>query len=236
MRRRYDTPRGEAAYALKIPRGPLSSNHSYVTHSNKALRPLNMHLNVRQARPTITSILSYLQPLLPFSLYPETDTSTVTPPLRSPRSMLANGIGKGKPAGLTGGADTRRPSATIMAQIPPTTNPRGELIFSGRVDRAFREGYERYRAAFERRRVEKEREHNRMRWGKLGAWWYGPSPPPVRQAPVHEAADGRASPTPPASRKATPEPSFDALASDPMRTLGSVSPAADSRENIALQT
>ncbi|KAG6892617.1 hypothetical protein C0992_013210, partial [Termitomyces sp. T32_za158] len=38
--------------------------------------------------------------------------------------------------------------------IPPATNPRGELIFSSRVDRAFREGYERHRAAFERRREE----------------------------------------------------------------------------------
>ncbi|OBZ66352.1 hypothetical protein A0H81_13675 [Grifola frondosa] len=44
---------------------------------------------------------------------------------------------------------------------PTRTSPRGELIFSSRVDRAFREAYERYRAAFERRRERREARRRR---------------------------------------------------------------------------
>jgi hypothetical protein len=51
-----------------------------------------------------------------------------------------------------------------MPSIPPTTNPRGELIFSSRVDRIFREAYERYRAAFERKRDERERQAAARTW------------------------------------------------------------------------
>lgn len=39
--------------------------------------------------------------------------------------------------------------------MPPTQNERGEIIFSSRVDAEFRDGYERYRRAFERKRREK---------------------------------------------------------------------------------
>ena len=58
-------------------------------------------------------------------------------------------------------------SATVIPPIPPTTNPRGELIFSSRVSPQFKEGYERYRAAFERRRTEKFREE---RWKR--SWFF----------------------------------------------------------------
>jgi hypothetical protein len=40
----------------------------------------------------------------------------------------------------------------IIPQIPPSSNPRGELIFSSRVPASFREAYERYRDSFERKR------------------------------------------------------------------------------------
>ena len=39
----------------------------------------------------------------------------------------------------------------VIPVIPPSSNPRGELIFSSRVHAAFREGYERYRENYERR-------------------------------------------------------------------------------------
>ncbi|CAD6569044.1 MAG: hypothetical protein TREMPRED_005006 [Tremellales sp. Tagirdzhanova-0007] len=57
-------------------------------------------------------------------------------------------------------AATRRSSLqpTVMSQIRASSNPRGELMFSSRVDKSFREGYERYRVAFERRREEKARQ------------------------------------------------------------------------------
>jgi hypothetical protein len=53
--------------------------------------------------------------------------------------------------------------------IPPTSNPRGELIFSSKVTPHFREGYERYRAAFERRRKEKLEER---RWNGWRGWCF----------------------------------------------------------------
>ncbi|CAG8746112.1 13900_t:CDS:2, partial [Acaulospora colombiana] len=40
----------------------------------------------------------------------------------------------------------------VIPPIPPSTNPRGELIFSSRVHPSFREGYERYRESYERKR------------------------------------------------------------------------------------
>ncbi|GAA5965906.1 hypothetical protein JCM8115_000743 [Rhodotorula mucilaginosa] len=52
------------------------------------------------------------------------------------------------------------PTATapsLLPSIPPAQNPRGELIFSSRVSPAFREGYERYRGEWERRRAEAKR-------------------------------------------------------------------------------
>ncbi|TIB96698.1 hypothetical protein E3Q18_03010 [Wallemia mellicola] len=41
-----------------------------------------------------------------------------------------------------------------MSSLPPTTNPRGELVFSHRVDKSFRDGYDKYRSAFERKRTQ----------------------------------------------------------------------------------
>jgi len=164
----------------------------YINHSNKALRPLNMHLNLRRAR---LPILSYLH-LRPF-----------TTPLTKPTGLIPNpapvSISSARPPVV---ADpTRRASLqpTVMAQIPASTNPRGELIFSSRVDKSFREGYERYRAAFERRREEKARQDaarlhgGLMGWAReLGTVNRGMTPTPI--------------PTPPASRRGTPPPGMGA--------------------------
>jgi hypothetical protein len=57
-----------------------------------------------------------------------------------------------------------------IAPIPPTNNPRGELIFSSRVHPGFRESYERYRAAFERKREEREREAAVKTWRGWIGW------------------------------------------------------------------
>lgn len=89
----------------------------------------------------------------------------------------------------------RQSTNTVMATMPLSSNPRGELIFSSRVDKSFREGYERYRAAFERRREEKQREERGRRWRVL-SWSRAGSPVSVGVTP-----------TPPASRRGTPPPS-----------------------------
>ncbi|WWD20504.1 hypothetical protein CI109_104980 [Kwoniella shandongensis] len=179
---------------------------SYINHSNRALRPLNMHLNMRRARP---SFLAYV-PFLPPSLRPAppaVPTSTAgmskpAPPTRSnpllPPSVTVN--------------NSRRASGTpptVMPSIPASTNPRGELIFSSRVDRSFREGYERYRAAFERRREEKAREEART-YGR-GGWlsWATRRGGRSRKGSPSPETGGisisrTVTPTPPVSRRDTP--------------------------------
>jgi hypothetical protein len=89
---------------------------------------------------------------------------------------------------------TRRQSTTtVMATMPLSSNPRGELIFSSRVDKTFKEGYERYRAAFERRREEKQREGRGRGWRGLRVFARTESPVRVTVTP-----------TPPMSRRGTP--------------------------------
>ncbi|KAH7882871.1 hypothetical protein F5I97DRAFT_1938805 [Phlebopus sp. FC_14] len=107
----------------------------YVPHANKALRSFNMYLNVRKPPLRSKFVLNPLSLLFPA---PPTLVETGNrSPTRSP--------------------PTDRTTSVPISPIPPATNPRGELIFSSRVDRSFRESYERYRAAFERKRQERER-------------------------------------------------------------------------------
>ena len=134
---------------------------SYVPRVNRALRNFNMYLNMRQAprRSPFDHISSF------FSRPSFSGRSA--PPNRA-RSPSPTRLGK-------------RSSSTVpMPSIPPTTNPRGELIFSSRVERVFREAYERYRTAFERKRDERERQAAARTW--IG-WllqklpWNRPAPP-----------------------------------------------------------
>lgn len=135
----------------------------YVPRVNRELRNFNMYLNMRQApRRSLLDPLSYLFPR----------SGRLAPPNRA-RSSSPTRLGK-------------RSSSTVpMPSIPPTTNPRGELIFSSRVERGFREAYERYRNAFERKRDERERQAAARTWS---GWllqklpWNRPAPPPTDSA------------------------------------------------------
>ncbi|WWC65387.1 uncharacterized protein I303_108005 [Kwoniella dejecticola CBS 10117] len=187
--------------------------HSYINHSNKALRPLNMHLNMRRAKPSLLSYIPYLRHLRSSS--PQT---SATPPIQ-PNPPSARPFLGGRSTGNNPTARKVSNSTNVMATIPPSSNPRGELIFSSRVDRGFREGYERYRSAFERRREEKQKEESRLnlnstQWlswttsshkkgikGGNGNRRNGsPSPSPI------PSSRNTPTPTPPLSRKQTPPP------------------------------
>lgn len=189
--------------------------NKYVPHANRALRNLNMYLNVRQ--PPLRS-------KLPFGrffslLFPRTPTSpTPTSPIEGPPGRRRRSPSPDSP--------TQRSSSVPIAPIPPASNPRGELIFSSRVDRHFRESYERYRSAFERRRQAHERAAYEQTW--LG--WFAtkvlrvrqPAPPAgagtgsgtatpiglVRAGSATGSVRGRASPagTPSSSRRSSPVP------------------------------
>jgi hypothetical protein len=129
-----------------------------------------MYLNMRLPRFSILAYIPWYNP--------SPSSSTSTPLNTNTNSKIA-----------------RRPSTnTVMAAIPLSSNPRGELIFSSRVDQSFREGYERYRAAFERRREEKQREERGRSW----RWRRTGSPMKIGVG---------VNPTPPSSRRGTPPPS-----------------------------
>lgn len=135
-------------------------------------------------------------------------------------------------------------TSTTLQTIPYTNNPQGELIFSSRVDRGFRDSYERYRSLFERRRDERQRlDDAKTWWGWFMLkmpWSEGlPAPPPaagLQQAHTRTLSGsgslrGRASlgHTPGGSRRGSPVPrsatggpsvgssSTRRSASDPMR-------------------
>ncbi|KAI0294919.1 hypothetical protein BC826DRAFT_1009363 [Russula brevipes] len=142
----------------------------YVSHANRALRNFNMHLNMRQApRRSLYNILSYLFPR------PSSPSDRSVPQSRA-RPPSPTQLGR------------RSSSAVPMPSIPPTTNPRGELIFSSRVDRVFREAYERYRAAFERKRDERERQAAARTWSgwllQKMPWNRAPTPTPDSSPPT----------------------------------------------------
>ncbi|KAG5635012.1 hypothetical protein H0H81_012729 [Sphagnurus paluster] len=142
--------------------------NKYVPHANRALRSFNMYLNVR--KPPLRSQF----PLNPLAFFfprpaehepttaPSTPrTPTPTPPPTPPSASTASNDS----SPVTRTLPPRRlsprpkpPTSLPIPAIPPASNPRGELIFSSRVDRSFRDAYERYRASFERKRTAKERE------------------------------------------------------------------------------
>lgn len=117
----------------------------YVPHANKALRSLNMYLNVRQ--PPLRSKL----PFSPFAfLFPRTS------PASSPTPISVSASTSSRRRSPSPQRASKRSSSVPIAPIPPSSNPRGELIFSSRVDKAFRDSYERFRNAWERRREARE--------------------------------------------------------------------------------
>ncbi|KAF8963538.1 hypothetical protein BDZ97DRAFT_1732007 [Flammula alnicola] len=163
--------------------------NKYVPHANRALRSFNMYLNVR--KPPLRSKL-YWNPLSFF--FPRPDESSASALSRT-SSRSPSPSSRVRPRSTS----TTRPIHTI----PPATNPRGELIFSSRVDKNFREAYERYRSAFERRREEKEYTERRKTWyGKLMFWDRPPSsasrvgsssPPGPSRAASNASSRGRGS-------------------------------------------
>ncbi|KAG9090832.1 hypothetical protein FRC06_000862 [Ceratobasidium sp. 370] len=155
----------------------ISYANRYVPQANRALRSFNIHLNVRTQPKGPPAPLSYLFP-----------RPAPSPP--SPTNTQPNRKGLPRKAPLN--------------PIPPTTNPRGELIFSSRVDRAFRESYERYRAVWERKR-EEHLAANRRSWFSWPPWFTGAKP---GTGAAGGKEQGRNTPTPvssrPPSRRSSP--------------------------------
>lgn len=135
-----------------------------------------MYLNVRA--PPI-QVPWPLKPILPSQ---SADTSSPAQP-----------VARGRPETASRGHGRR---TTTIPPIPPSTNPRGELIFTSRVDKHFRESYERYRDAFEKRRNEKAlAEASVPVWCRMIRWisWSNTSAP-VRKDLGAEKEGGQRTP------------------------------------------
>ncbi|KAI0686583.1 hypothetical protein C8Q76DRAFT_761539 [Earliella scabrosa] len=182
----------------------------YVPHANRALRNFNMYLNMRQ--PPLRSKL----PFNPFAFLFARPTS---PPPTSPSSPTSPHFPRRRSPSPSPGS-SRRSSSVPIAPIPPASNPRGELIFSSRVDRGFRESYERYRGQFERRREDRERAayaqtwvgwiHLKMPWMRQTPPVPAPVPSPGTATPVGSMRGfpgrGRGTGSPGGSRRSSPVP------------------------------
>lgn len=162
----------------------LSGSPRYVPHANRALRSFNMYLNMRQ--PPLRSKLPFNPFAFLFARPPPQPTSPISPTPTSVRRRSPS------PSPTS---SSRRSSSVPIPPIPPASNPRGELIFSSRVDRGFRESYDRYRAQFERRREERERAAYAQTW--IG-WIHLKMPwmrqPPAAMSPLTGSGSGASTP------------------------------------------
>lgn len=145
----------------------LAANR-FVPQANRALRSFNMYLNTRKP-PKTNRLAKYLPGLLRGDGESAGSTTPLTGksmdgPSPLPGTAAATRLVRSSPDP----SDPSSPAPLRRMQIPPippSTNPRGEIIFSNKVAGPFREGYERYRNAFERRRKEKlQLQEEEARW------------------------------------------------------------------------
>ena len=141
----------------------------FVPQANRSLRNFNMYLNTRIVPRR--SFLSVFTPSTSAAAPSTVTQSTVASPATGEAS-----VGQARRVAAQHQTSARR---LHIPAIPPTFNPRGELIFSSKVTPNFREGYERYRAAFERRRKEKMEERQ---WKGWRGWWGMGAKAPDRSA------------------------------------------------------
>lgn len=129
--------------------------------ANRSLRLFNMYLNTRTLSPLALWFSRRADAAQPASQRSQAKATAETPTApETPRNSTAADLQ----------AARTPPRRTAMPSIPPTTNPRGEIIFSTHVSAAFRQGYERYRAAFERKRREKLNAQSLSKQSRLIRW------------------------------------------------------------------
>lgn len=145
----------------------ISYAYKFVPQANRALRPFNIYLNTR-AKPRFSSFTSYFRTAPPPTPSPPSTSAPLSRRTSASSShSFRSARGNRSPPGSPSASPPPPSTATRgvpLAPIPPASNPRGELIFSSRVSASFREGYERYRGEWEKRRMAHEVA------GKQG-WW-----------------------------------------------------------------
>ncbi|GAA5917278.1 hypothetical protein JCM5296_004843 [Sporobolomyces johnsonii] len=149
---------GWSAAAPSSPSATLSRTPSTRSLPDHSSPPLS-----RQASSSSISSTTSLRSAGALRSPPVSRSSSPTPAPSSSSRTASPAPSPPPPPTSDDGAVTRAPPSPPLPPpargipippIPPAQNPRGELIFSSRVAPQFREGYERYRAEWERRRAE----------------------------------------------------------------------------------
>ena len=162
-------------------RDALSDRSSrFVPQANRALRYFNVFLNTKQApRNWSLNPVRLLQSHSPPAVTSPTGTTIV-----SRSTSPASSTGRSSPRSKSPYSQTR--SSVPLAPIPPSANPRGELIFSSKVTPAFREGYEKYRSEWEKRRRPSKYE---LSWAAyLKSYVLKPKPAPKSSAAAEKGS------------------------------------------------
>ncbi|PKI82700.1 hypothetical protein MVES_003538 [Malassezia vespertilionis] len=136
-------------FASGIYAGRITAANKFVPQANRSLRNFNMLLN-RDTNSRFSAWLAWI----PF-------WQRIAP--RAPPPFFDKGPARTMRSKSPRAAFFRHNTAS---SIPQSGSSRGELVFSNRVTPHFREGYERYRGAFERKRKEKLalQQQNRPSW------------------------------------------------------------------------
>lgn len=121
-----------------------------------------------------------------FKTVPEPVTASPTSTTVVSRSTSPASSGRSSPRSKSPYSQTR--SSVPLAPIPPSNNPRGELIFSSKVTPAYREGYEKYRGDWEKRRKPSKYE---MSWATYAkSYFVRPKPVPKASASMEKSSSG----------------------------------------------
>jgi len=133
----------------------------FVPQANRALRYFNIYLNTKQPPRTWS-----LNPFRLFRSSPSSqpaNTALARSTSNSSNNSRSSSPRSSKSSSSGGGGRT---TSIPITPIAPSNNPRGELIFSSKVGPGFREGYEKYRNEWEKRRKPSRVELSWWNWLK----------------------------------------------------------------------
>jgi len=144
----------------------------FVPQANRSLHNFNLHLNMRTLSRTPVWA-SWLPIWRNTSSMPTGPSRNTTWHQSGPNNIFQQN-------------ECRTFHISNSQSIPPARNERGEILLSSRVDTDFREGYERYRNAFERKRREKMEAQKQNQPSYLSSLW------PFYHGPASTSTEGKA--------------------------------------------
>lgn len=152
---------------------PIRLLTRFVPQANRSLQTFNLHLNMRKISRK-PAWLSWLP------IWRDATATQSTGPYKNPTWYQR------EPRNAFPRNERRTFQISNPQNLPPARNERGEIVLSSRVNTEFREGYERYRNAFERKRREKMEAQRRTQPGYFSSLW------PFYRGPASTNTDSKA--------------------------------------------